>query len=165
MNIQAKSIVAALGLGLSGLAAAGSADFDDYARVLSATPQYEQVNHPRRDCDTVYEQVRERRSPVGAIIGGVTGGLIGSRVGRGNGRVAGAAVGAITGAIVGDRIDNDRDEYYERPVRSCRVVDDYHTRLSGYQVTYEYQGHNYTTMLPYDPGERMRVRVSVSPHP
>jgi hypothetical protein len=30
-------------------------------------------------------------------------------------------------------------------------------------VTYEYHGRMYSTVMPYDPGERMRVRVSVVP--
>jgi hypothetical protein len=30
-------------------------------------------------------------------------------------------------------------------------------------VTYEYQGRTYQTRLPYDPGEKIRIRVAVSP--
>jgi uncharacterized protein YcfJ len=141
-----------------------AADFEDYARVVEVSPQYEEINQPRKECTTEYVPVyRERRSVGGAIIGGITGGLIGSHVGRGNGRVAGAAVGAITGALVGDRIDNDDGRVTERPVRSCRTIDNWQTRVQGYAVTYEYQGHTYTTVLPYDPGDRLRVRISVAP--
>jgi uncharacterized protein YcfJ len=161
MKTQTKMLAALLGFGATMSAFAG--DFDDYARVLSAAPQYEQVNHPRRECRTEYEEVHEHRSPGGAIIGGVAGGVIGSQVGRGNGRLAGTAIGAITGAIVGDRIDNDRPRYYERPVRACHVVDEWETRVTGYTVTYEYQGRTYTTVMPYDPGDRIKVRVAVSP--
>ena len=78
-------------------AAAQAADFEDYARVLSVTPQYEQVSTPRQECRTEYENVprhsqRQERSNGGAIIGGIAGGLLGSQVGNGNGRVAAAAV-------------------------------------------------------------------------
>ncbi|MCC7199757.1 MAG: histidine kinase, partial [Gammaproteobacteria bacterium] len=36
-------------------------------------------------------------------------------------------------------------------------------RVEGYRVRYEYGGRQYRTRLPYDPGERMRVQVSVVP--
>lgn len=163
MNTRAmQSIVAALGAALAVTSSAG--DFHDYARVVDVAPRYEKVNYPKKECYTEYEQVRQERSVGGAIIGGVAGGLLGGQVGKGRGRTAAAAVGAITGAIVGDRIDNDDYErVVERPVRTCRKVDHWESRLSGYEVTYEYQGHTYTTVMPYDPGERLPVNVSVSP--
>ena len=36
-------------------------------------------------------------------------------------------------------------------------------REAGYQVDYEYCGQRYSTRLPYDPGERLRVQVAVRP--
>ena len=36
-------------------------------------------------------------------------------------------------------------------------------RIEGYDVTYEYAGREYVTRMPYDPGERIRVRVDVTP--
>lgn len=148
----------------AGAAQAGH-EFEDYAQVVEATPRYEQVNHPHKECSTeTVQEYHERRSPAGAILGGLVGGVIGSQFGRGHGRLAGTGVGAITGAIVGDRIDNRDDTYVvERPVRTCRVVDDWEKRLTGYAVTYEYQGRTYHTVMPYDPGDRIPVRVSVSP--
>ena len=43
------------------------------------------------------------------------------------------------------------------------MVDNWESRIVGYRVTYEYHGHLYTTVLPYDPGPRMPVQVSVAP--
>jgi uncharacterized protein YcfJ len=103
---------------------------------------------------------------VGPLIGGVAGGLLGAQVGEGSGRVAASAAGAAVGAIVGDRLgnrDRGREEYYEREVRRCRMVDDWQTRVTGYRVTYEYAGRSYTSVLPYDPGRRLAVRVDVEP--
>jgi uncharacterized protein YcfJ len=37
------------------------------------------------------------------------------------------------------------------------------TRTNGYDVTYDYRGHNYTTVMNRDPGNRIRLRVSVEP--
>lgn len=162
MNTKITTIAAAVGLAISVPSMAG--EFDDYARVVNVSPQYEKVNYPKKECYTDYEQVREERSIGGAVIGGITGGVIGGQIGKGNGRAAAAAVGAITGAIVGDRIDNDRyDRVVERPVRRCRKVDHYETRVNGYEVTYEYRGHTYTTIMDYDPGDRLPVSVSVTP--
>jgi uncharacterized protein YcfJ len=36
-------------------------------------------------------------------------------------------------------------------------------RIAGYDVEYRYRGEVYVSRLNYDPGERLRVRVSVSP--
>ena len=33
----------------------------------------------------------------------------------------------------------------------------------GYDVTYDYRGHSYTTVMNRDPGNRVRLRVSVEP--
>jgi uncharacterized protein YcfJ len=144
--------------------------FEDYAHVREVDPQYERVNVPRKECYTEYVpqthyERRGGRSLIGPLIGGVAGGIIGAQVGSGDGKVAAAAVGAGVGAIVGDRL-SDRGQvpvHSEREVRRCRMVDDWESRLSGYRVVYEYAGHVYTTVLPYDPGNRLAVNVSVSP--
>jgi uncharacterized protein YcfJ len=36
-------------------------------------------------------------------------------------------------------------------------------RIDGYHVTYRYKGEIFTTRLPYDPGDRLKVQVSVTP--
>ena len=159
-----------LGMALA-MPAVHAADFEDSARIVNVTPQVEQINVPRQECQTVYENVQQpqARSNTGGIIGGIAGGLLGSQVGNGNGRIAAAAAGAITGAIVGDRVDNNGNNaqpgYTTRPVRQCRNVDNWQTRTNGYAVTYEYNGRTYTSVMPYDPGSRVRLRVSITPIP
>ncbi len=150
--------------------AGGSGGFEDYARVREVDPQYERVNMPRKECYTEYEPEVRRRgrsgSLAGPIIGGVTGGLLGSTVGKGSGRVAAAAVGAAVGAIVGDRVaerGRGYEEYTEREVRRCRMVDNWESRIAGYRVVYEYAGRTYTDILPYDPGRKLAVNVHVEP--
>ncbi|MCS6787183.1 MAG: glycine zipper 2TM domain-containing protein, partial [Thiobacillaceae bacterium] len=135
------------------------------------TPVYEEVNTPRRECWTErvgYES--EYRAPErsygGAIIGAIAGGIIGNQVGKGTGKTVATAVGAATGAIVGDNLDNDwrGERYVSRPryEERCRSYDQWERRLTGYSVTYRYQGREYTTFLPYDPGNTVRVRVQVT---
>lgn len=140
--------------------------FEDYAKVTGVTPEYERVNFPRKECVSEYvpERVPQRGSMAGPLIGGLAGGIIGAQIGKGNGRVASSAAGAAIGAIVGDRMSQrPADEYYEREVRRCRLVDNWEKRLAGYRVTYEYQGRRYETFLDYDPGPRLPVYVSVAP--
>lgn len=147
-----------------------AADFDDYGRVLSVSPQIEQFNQPRQECRDEYVQTQrpQQRSVGGGIIGGIAGGLLGNQVGGGNGRTAATAVGAIAGALTGDRLDNDRGgppPSQTEVVRQCRNVDHWESRTNGYNVTYEYHGRNFTSQLPYDPGQRVKLHVAVTPRP
>jgi uncharacterized protein YcfJ len=115
-------------------------------------------------------QQPQQRSAGGAIIGALAGGLLGNQVGRGNGRAAATAVGAVAGAVVGDKVDNqgravDPNAQYpqEQAVRQCRMVDAYESRTVGYDVTYDYRGRSYTSVMDRDPGQRVRLRVTVEP--
>ena len=73
--------------------------------------------------------------------------------------------GAVAGTIVGAELSRNPAYAYEPPhdVQRCRMVDRWENRIASYEVTYQYGGRTYTTVLPYDPGPRMRVRVSVEP--
>jgi uncharacterized protein YcfJ len=169
MKLQAKLLISLLGIAALPLAQAG--DFDDFGRVVRVQPRTEQVRVPRQECRTEYVQAQvqpQQRSAGGSVIGGIAGALLGSQVGGGNGKVAAAAAGAIAGAVVGDRVDNNNDGRYqgdprvqEQAVRQCRNVDAIETRNAGYEVTYEYRGHNYTEIMARDPGDRVRLHVSV----
>jgi uncharacterized protein YcfJ len=166
MKLQSRiviSLIAACALPL-----AGAAEFDDYARVVSVSPQVEQVNQPRQECHTEYVTVQRQqgRGIGGSILGGVAGGLLGNQVGGGSGRTAATAAGAIAGAIVGDRMENNNgggSVAEQQPVERCRTVEHWTTRNNGYAVTYEFHGHTYTAVMPYDPGQRVPVNVSVTP--
>jgi uncharacterized protein YcfJ len=160
-----------LPLALAGaLPAVHAADFDDYARVTSVTPQLERYNRPQRECRTEYvQQVYNQPAPRnggGAILGAIAGGIIGNQVGGGTGRAVATAAGTIAGAVAGDRLSNDRPGQTvvaEQPVQQCRMIDNWETRPNGYAVTYEYHGRSYTSVLPYDPGQRLHVAVQVTP--
>jgi uncharacterized protein YcfJ len=168
------TLIAAL-LATSGAAQAGrdrgNADgFTARAQVLASTPVYDTVNEPRRECwtETVGHETRSYRdasnNPGGAILGAIAGGLIGSTVGKGNGKVAAAAVGAATGAVVGDRWNDGSTRYESSPrqVERCRTQDDFRQVVSGYDVRYRFQGREYSTRLPYDPGRWLTLNVSFS---
>lgn len=145
---------------------AQAASFEDFARVVNVTPQVEEVNQPRQECQTAYMQVEthRERGMGGSIVGGVAGGVIGNQVGGGNGRVVATAAGAIAGAIIGDRMQNrDTDTVRQEPVQQCKTYDHWESRTTGYKVTYEYRGNTYTEIMPYDPGDRVRLQVSLTP--
>jgi len=50
-----------------------------------------------------------------------------------------------------------------RDIQRCGTVDATRMKLQGYEVHYVYGGREYTTQLPYDPGQRLRVDVDVKP--
>ncbi|MEA5097122.1 MAG: glycine zipper 2TM domain-containing protein [Burkholderiaceae bacterium] len=162
MKMQTK-IIASL-LCLSALPLANAQEFEDTARVTSVRPHFEQVNQPRQECRTVYVPVQQERSAAGAIIGGIAGGILGNQVGRGSGRAVATGVGAVAGAVVGDNLDNrDRPPAGQVAQQECRTVDGFQQQTTGYEVTYVYGKRTFSTVLPYDPGKRVRVRVSVVP--
>ncbi|MFC4930149.1 glycine zipper 2TM domain-containing protein [Massilia sp. GCM10023247] len=167
MTMQSRLLISVLGL--CALPLAQAAQFEDYGRVVRVEPRVEQIVQPRQECRTEYVQVpvQQQRGAGGSIVGGIAGALLGSQVGGGNGKVAATAAGAIAGAMVGDRVENNGRQYnngvQEQAVRQCRTVDAYDTRTIGYDVTYEYRGQNHTAFMQRDPGNRVRLRVSVEP--
>lgn len=153
------------------LPVAQAAEFEDYGRVVRVQPKVEQIRQPRQECKTEYVQVpvqqAQPRSAGGAILGAIAGGMLGNQVGGGSGRAAATAAGVIAGAMVGDRVTQSNQqpvaEVQEQAVRQCRTVDAWESRTVGYDVTYDYRGRSYTTVMNRDPGERVRLRVSVEP--
>jgi uncharacterized protein YcfJ len=160
----------------------------DYARVTHVEPRYRQVriSVPRQECysDTRYAPDErsyrsyggERSAAGGTILGGLIGAVIGHQIGHGSGRDVGTVAGAVIGGAIGHDAaqrnaggpdDGDYDDRGGRPVERERCVTRYsesvEQRIDGYRVNYRYNDRNYQTDLPYDPGERLRVRVTVSP--
>lgn len=152
----------------------------EYARVVNVDPIVRQVRIevPQRECWTEdrYEEPREVHAGLAGptILGGLIGGAIGTRIGKGDGRRAATVAGVLIGsAIARDAAERRRAEQavYADPeprvysVERCsvRYTHSYEERIEGYDVDYEYAGKRYHTRLPYDPGERIRIRVAVSP--
>jgi len=141
----------------------------DYAEVLSADPVYQSVRVPDRhqvcwDQDVHYTD-RGRGNPAGAVLGGLVGGVLGHQIGGGDGRTAATVVGTIAGVAVGNNVGREPPRHYSGVEERCRVDRGYREeqRLTGYRVTYLYNGQSYTTHTRRDPGRYIRVRVSVSP--
>ncbi len=162
----------------------------DYARVIDVQPitRRIRVSEPRRECyeETRYEEPRyegsrsagPRPAAGSMILGGLLGAAVGNQIGRGDGRRAATVAGVLIGSAIGHdaaaRRDYRDDRYYrtraDEPPRAytvercdVRYQDSWDERIEGYRVAYEYHGRRYETRMPYDPGERVRVRVDVFP--
>ena len=145
----------------------------DYARVVDVLPLRRRirVSEPVREC---WEEVGYANDgPLSSdhigstLVGALIGGALGNQVGDGRGRQVARAAGAIIGGAVGHNVSRERRgrggrEYvYERC--ETRYRDRWEERIDGYEVTYVYGGRRYVTEMPYDPGDRIRVRVDVTP--
>ena len=139
----------------------------DVARVAPIYT-YERVSRPERECyDTEVTRREDRRgNNTGAtVLGAIIGGALGNQVGKGDGRKAATIAGAVAGGAIGNSAARRDDESYVSSERRCREVDGGYEerRINGYDVEYRYRGETYMSRLSFDPGERIRVRVSVTP--
>lgn len=182
-----RTVWIAIGTLLAGTACAGPGHWNgsrsapmhsdyDYAPVTRVEPIVRQVRvqSPRQECwdEVRYVQNRAHISDpaVGGrtLLGSVIGGVIGHQFGSGRGRDAATVAGAAIGAGVGyDSAAKRQPQVREEVVRRCDVrhQSQYEQRVEGYRVSYEYLGRSYTTEMPYDPGNRIRVRVAVAAAP
>jgi len=147
----------------------------DWASVLRVDPLRRQVrvSEPVREC--WQEPVPASQGPFsyghvgGTLLGSALGVVVGNQIGHGRGKDVARVAGALVGGAIGHNVSVDRERQLhgsrERLVERCdvRYEDRYEERIDAYEVTYEYAGREYVTRLPYDPGERMRVRVDVTP--
>jgi uncharacterized protein YcfJ len=123
------------------------------------------VSRPEKRCWTETEYRTETRGSDygGTIIGTIAGGILGNQVGKGNGKTIATAVGAATGAIVGDRLGDRSTTTRAVPVQveRCATETQWEQRVTGYDVTYRYGGKDYTTFMLRDPGQYVRIKISV----
>lgn len=140
-----------------------------WADVLRVDPVYRTVHveQPQQQC---YDQpvVREERrsSTAGTLLGAVVGGVLGHTVGKGDGRTAATVAGAVAGGAIGNRVSGGgTTQTYAGTETRCQDVTSVseQRRIIGYDVEYRYRGDVYVSRLDYDPGDRLRIQISVSP--
>jgi uncharacterized protein YcfJ len=170
--INFKTIATVLTTTLCSMAAHADTSYE-YAQVLAANPIYQvvELSEPAQQCweeEVLIERSSRRGSNTPVVISTIIGGAIGNAVGsnKSNQRV-GAVLGAVLGHSIGRDIvrSNRRGNVDTEIVERCKTI--YETvqeeRLVGYQVTYLYDGEERTVRTESDPGEQIRLRVSVQP--
>ena len=173
MNKFAKTVVA-LGTALTAATALAQVDYD-YAQVVEVRPivQVIEISTPQEQCwqeeYLVDRNYGRSRSDTPGILGAIIGGAIGNELGN---HKSSQRVGAVVGAVLGHSVARDIMRQNEGPtVREVETVERCETvyqsreeeRIVGYNVTYNYNGQDYTIRTDQDPGDQIRVRVSVQP--
>ncbi|TAN07326.1 MAG: glycine zipper 2TM domain-containing protein [Rhodanobacteraceae bacterium] len=136
-----------------------------WAEVLRVDPVYGvAAQPPQQQCYPQAVTRRDNNHAGGTVLGAIVGGVLGSTVGKGDGRRAATVAGAVAGGVVGNRVSAAHDRDYTTQETVCQpVAYAPQQQIVGYDVEYRYRGDVYMSRLPYDPGERMRVRVTVAP--
>jgi uncharacterized protein YcfJ len=178
-NTRATALLLAASLLFSGAATAGKAKGHerhrhegphyDYAKVISVVPVTHiiETSRPERECwqEEVVHEARGGSDLGGMVLGGVVGGVIGNRFGGGDGRKIETVAGTIAGASIGQEMTRGPSHSYSTYEDRCRTYRTRHTeeRIIGYDVHYRYNGQEYVTRTDRDPGQRIKVRVTVTP--
>jgi uncharacterized protein YcfJ len=149
-----------------------------WADVLRVDPIYDDGGPAAANAPCYEEQVPVREPPAAddagqrtaaGVLGAIVGSLLGHQVGKGEGRKAATAAGAVAGAVVGSNLAAADDRSSAPPrytiERHCPgdARDSAQRRAIAYDVEYRYRGEIYTSRLSYDPGDRIRVRITVTP--
>jgi uncharacterized protein YcfJ len=151
------------------------------------------VKTPRKHCweeEVAYEtdyygdknyhyanQGANQHNGTSTVLGGVIGAAIGNAVGhRKKNKQVGTVIGAVLGASIGNAYGsqkNRRQNHGQNQVQyvtygteeRCEVIQETHQeeRIVGYKVRYRYSNATYSTRTKVDPGDTIRVRISISP--
>lgn len=122
-----------------------------------------EVEVPVREC---YERPVRRAQPRASlgrtVAGGIIGGVLGAQVGDGSGQRAATVIGSVIGAAAANESAKTSETRVER---YCETTYEYESRerVDGFRVTYEYLGEVYVTRTQTDPGDTIRVRISMTP--
>lgn len=148
-------------------AASFAGSWSDTAKVISVEEKYRDhtIRTPYQDCyiQEYYERQGDDGSATNELFGGIIGGAIGNQFGKGSGKDALTVAGALLGASIAN--DNERGSDTLKTKEVCKTK--YHTetqsRLSHYQVKYEYEGRTFTYKSKRRPQDALTVRVNVTP--
>lgn len=167
-----KPMITAVLLVFAGMSQAQGYSPDDnahfgWADVLRVDPIYDvaRAAAPRQECYDQQVTRADNSHTGGTVLGAIVGGALGNQVGNGDGRKAATIAGVVAGGAIGNQVSRAHDRSYTGTETRCRMVSDYppQRRIAAYDVEYRYRGEVYVSRLGYDPGERLRVRVNVTP--
>lgn len=163
-------VIAGAVLGFVISAAAGTAGYQylnrpQFADVVSVKPIKEIIRTPREEChsETITHQrpVQDENRVAGTAIGAVIGGVLGHQVGGGRGKKLATVAGAAAGGYAGNEVQKgmqERDTYTTVEQR-CRTVTDTQEKISGYEVTYVFEGRQGMLRMDEAPAERIPADV------
>jgi len=148
-----------------------------YAKVINVKPVYRKirVKEPVQECwsePVSYSRRTHANHALGnTIAGGIIGGIIGNQIGGGRGKDLATAVGTVIGAQAGHnsaRSHHDEPAYDRRHTRyeercETRHQVKYKKVIDSYRVSYRYKGKRYKTNMPYDPGKKIKLKISFEP--
>jgi len=147
-------------LGIASIAITVSAyagnDFVTYerARVVTVDPITTQSSRavPRQSCTMVEEY---RGDGHAAVTGAIVGGVVGRNIAKDK------DAGTVVGAIIGSAIASENARPGVRMVEKCTTYNDreYYNRITGYNVTFEYEGQLRTTRMARDPGPTIQLKI------
>ena len=149
-----KSLVAIAAVVFSLSAYADQVVFYDRARVVSVDPITTKSSRSvaRQSCTMVEEY---RGDGHAAVTGAIVGGVVGRNVPKDK------DAGTVVGAIIGSAIASENARPGVRVVEKCSTYNDreYYNRISGYNVTFEYEGQLRTTRMARDPGPTIEIKI------
>ena len=135
-----------------------------WANVISAKPLTQTVKIPRQDCHdetvTHTKPVQDQNRLVGTGVGALVGGILGHQVGGGSGKTLATVAGAAAGGYAGNKIQQKTQEAdtYTTTEQRCNTVYDLKKEPAGFDVVYEYQGHEHHVHMNRDPGSSLPVK-------
>ena len=129
------------------------------ARVISSTPIMQEYPVTRQVCQDEAVTRGGQKSGAGALIGGIAGGAIGNAIGKGSGNALATGLGLFGGAILGNSIEGEAAPQTQM-VRHCYPQTVYESRVSAYNVVYEFGGKEYSVQMPSDPGQYLQLQIT-----
>ena len=131
----------------------------EVGKVISSVQVIQQVAVPRQVCSQEQAPVQQNKSGAGAAMGAIAGGVLGNQIGGGNGKTAATMLGIFGGAILGNNIEG-APAPQTQTVQNCTTQNVFENRVMGYNVTYEFNGKQYSVQLPRDPGPTIKLNVT-----
>jgi len=134
------------------------------AKVVSSKPLTRAVKNPRQEChdETVAHTrpVQDQNRLVDTGLGALVGGILGHQVGGGNGRKLATVAGAAAGGYAGNKIQQktQQGDTYTTTEQRCSTVYDLKEEPAGFDVVYEYKGHEHHVHMDTDPGGSLPVK-------
>ena len=137
----------------------------EMAHVVSSTPILQQVPVSRQVCQDEAVTRGGQKSGAGALMGTLAGGALGNAIGEGSGKAAATVLGLFGGAILGNSIEGEAPPETQM-VRRCYPQTVYESRVSAYNVVYEFGDKQYSAQMPSDPGQYLQLQITpIVPRP